>query len=303
MLDYFLIFLAVMIVCLSIRLYYYMYHQEPYRIDCPHYEIFDAAIPECLDGLRICQISDIHCTDRRLNQDKISEALSKIQADLYVFTGDMIYEKQGVNAFFRWLDQLEKPLTPASAILGNAEHKPWIDTEQIIEGLSKRSISVIMNDVFSFQFRDGILQMVGVDDPHTDHADFAKAYGSVDESKWTLLLCHSPDGLIDLKIHRADLMLCGHTHGGQVRLPFIGALISNTNKTHGFSSGWFMKSEIEQRLHASTGAKRMYVCRGLGTGSVTARFLCSPELPVFILRKSDIPSNDAPGRSAFPGND
>lgn len=251
----------------------------------PEYEIVDESLPMALDGMRICQISDLHSSVQWYNREAITEALKKVNADLYVFTGDMIYMQEGIEAFFRWLEEMKETLHPFILILGNAEHKPWLQKQELFEGLKLYDDRVLINQSLVFKWRDGELQIVGLDDPHTEHDDAKTAYANADPSKWTLLLSHSPDGIIGIGDHRADLTLSGHTHGGQIRLPIIGALICNTAKTKGFESGWFHSDEIEKRIKRKTSVKLLYVSHGLGTGNVKARFLCYPEAPIFTLRR------------------
>jgi predicted MPP superfamily phosphohydrolase len=281
--------LAIIICCflyLLFRLQHYMTRIEPLHIVTPEYEVVDENLPETLDGLRICQISDLHSSRNWYNEVEISKALKKVNADLYVFTGDMIYMQEGVGVFLRWLEEMKDSLHPFILILGNAEHKPWLRDEEIFEGLKRYNDWVLINQSLTFKWKSGVLQVVGLDDPHTENDNANIAYANTDPNKWTLLLSHSPDGIVGVGERRADLTLSGHTHGGQIRLPFIGALICNTSKTKGFVTGWFHSDEIEKRIKRKTGVKLLYVSKGLGTGNVKARFLCNPEAPVFTLRRA-----------------
>ncbi len=285
-----MIFLLAILGCgflyLLPRLWHYMTRIEPLQVATPEYEVVDDNLPESLDGLRICQISDLHSSLHWYNKEAISEALKKVHADLYVFTGDMIYMQEGIGAFLRWLEDMKDSLHPFILILGNAEHKPWLRDEELFEGLKRYDDWVLINQSLSFKWKAGNLQVVGLDDPHTENDDANISYANADPNKWTLLLSHSPDGIIGVGERRADLTLSGHTHGGQFRLPLIGALICNTSKTKGFVSGWFYSHEIEKRIKRKTGVKLLYVSKGLGTGNVKARFLCNPEAPVFTLRRN-----------------
>jgi predicted MPP superfamily phosphohydrolase len=128
------------------------------------------------------------------------------------------------------------------------------------------------------------LQIVGVDDPHTDHSDFTKAYEEADPNIWTLLLCHSPDGARELAGRRADLMLCGHTHGGAIRIPPIGALIHGTTHVKGLVAGWYEHPVLTRRSKCPADRTRLYVSKGLGMSSWRFRFNCRPDMPVFRLR-------------------
>ncbi len=266
-------------------LYVHARHIEPVRVQTTRHEVWSADLPPELDGLTICQITDTHIAGRARPEEAASRAILDVRADLYVFTGDMIYRQRGIPAFFAWLDALGDGVRPAVAVLGNAEHKPFVRLEDVVIGFEARGIPLLLNRSMPFHHRGGVLQIVGVDDPHTGHSDFAKAYAGADPDTWTLLLCHSPDGAADLDGYRADLMLCGHTHGGQYCLPAVGSIATNTSRVRRLVSGWYHGDDLSRRARIAAARTRLYVSRGLGTGGVPGRLLCRPELPVFTLRR------------------
>jgi predicted MPP superfamily phosphohydrolase len=262
----------------------YMRDIEPRRIETTFHEVIAKDLPPQLDGLTICQVSDLHITAHGRHEDAIAQAIRCVHADLYVLTGDMILFQEGIAAFFRWLDAMGDSLRPAVAVLGNAEHKSFVRGEEVVQGLQERGVPTLNNRVIQYPVRGVTLQIVGVDDPHTQHSDFAGAFASAKPDCWTLLLCHSPDGAADLCGRRADLMLSGHTHGGQIRLPLLGALMSNTKRVRGLVAGWYSGTELQRRAGSEVGSTRLYVSRGLGTSNFPYRLNCRPELPIFTLR-------------------
>jgi predicted MPP superfamily phosphohydrolase len=84
---------------------------------------------------------------------------------------------------------------------------------------------------------------------------------------------------------RADLILSGHTHGGQIRLPLVGAIIHGTKFVRGLVMGWYEGEKLSKKAGHDVGKSRLYVSRGLGTSRFSGRLLCRPELAVFTLRK------------------
>jgi hypothetical protein len=264
----------------------YMRDVEPRRIETTYHEVLAEDLPPELDGLTICQVSDIHITAHGRHEDAIAQAIRSVRADLYVLTGDMILFQEGIAAFFNWLDAMGDSLRPAIAVLGNAEHKSFVRGEEVVQGLEERGVPTLNNRVIQYPVRGVTLQIVGVDDPHTEHSDFACAFQEATPDCWTLLLCHSPDGAADLRGRRADLMLSGHTHGGQIRLPLLGALMSNTKRVKRLTAGWYSGEELRRRAGGEVGSTRLYVSRGLGTSNFPYRFCCCPELPIFTLRCS-----------------
>jgi len=257
---------------------------EPLHIDVTHHDVVCADLPAHLDGFTICQISDAHITAGGRNEQAIADAIRAVRADLFVFTGDMIYLRCGIPAFLQWLADLGDAARPALAVLGNAEHKSYLRSGEAAAALREHGLQVLCNQCARVPAGTGFLQVVGVDDPHTLRADFDRAYSDADPDAWTLLLCHSPDGVVDLRDHRADLMLCGHTHGGQVRLPGFQAPAQNTRRVRGLVAGWYDAREVARRTGLPEGRVRLYVSRGLGMSRFPGRLYCAPELPVFTLR-------------------
>lgn len=260
---------------------------EPSRIEVPEYDVICPDLPEHLDGFVICQLSDLHITAWKRNQEAITRAVKSVSADLYVLTGDMIHRQSGIAAFLQWFDAMGESVRPAIAVLGNAEHKDSVRRDDLLEGLAERKVTLLDNASIRWPVRGGVLQIVGVGDPHTYHSDFAKAYSEADPELWTLLLCHSPDGATERAGRRADLMLCGHTHGGAIRFPLVGALVHGTRAVKGLVSGWYEHPILTQRGRCPADGTRLYVSRGLGMSRWPFRFNCLPEMPLFRLRKGD----------------
>lgn len=281
-----LLLLSIPLLYLAVRLWYHTLYVEPYNIQKTTHDVLCTDLPPQLEGLRVCQVSDLHITAEPYNQEAISRALRTVEADLFVLTGDLMRRPRGQHAFFRWFDEIDtdRALRPCVAVLGNAEHKPFVRPEDVVEALTSRQVPVIVNSVYRFPFNGGYLQIVGVDDPHTENSDFDQAFAEADPSVWTLLLCHTPDGIVELRNHRADLILCGHTHGGQIRLPLLGAPIQGTWRVRGLAMGWYGREILSRKAGHSLCETQMYVSRGLGASGRRNRLLCPPEIAIFTLR-------------------
>ena len=267
-----------------VGLLYYSIHVEPNRIEITRHEARFADLPPELDGIRICQVADMHLNDPARNTRAILNALRSVEADLFLLTGDQIRGRKGMDAFLRLLPELEPLIRPAFAVQGNAEHRKDVPTKELARRAKDGGICTLVNSSTTFEFRGAFVQLVGVDDPHYFADDFQKAYSGADSALFTILLCHSPDGLRNLNGFRADLALCGHTHAGQIRFPVIGAIWGNTRRVK-LLQGWYAGVELEETAGVPIGRTRVYVSRGLGTGRFSGRFLCPPELPVITLRR------------------
>ncbi|MEP6754796.1 MAG: metallophosphoesterase, partial [Chthonomonadales bacterium] len=243
---------------------HYGWKIEPFNVETNYYDVLVEDLPEVLEGMVLCQTSDVHLTGWGRNEVAIGAAIKQVKADLFLFTGDMIHRQGGIARFLEWIDQFEGHVYPAIAVLGNAEHKSHVDNRPLLAGLRERSILLLTNEVALVKLGDREIQVVGVDDPHTNHDDFTKAFASADSNRFTLLLCHSPDGVVNLNGHRVDLMLCGHTHGGQIRFPIFGAIAQNTKRLRGLAAGWYSGEKLASRAKCDVGRTQLYVSRGLG---------------------------------------
>jgi predicted MPP superfamily phosphohydrolase len=278
---------ALLLCAAAYALYHWMFHIEPRLVEVTRHELFYPDLPESLDGLVLCQIADIHITASGRNAKEIAAAIRSIKADLYVLTGDQILGESGPEAFLRWFDELGNAIRPCVAVQGNAEHKKWFDPSPALRGLQERGVPVLNNATYCFAWGRGALQIVGVDDPHSGYDNFDRAYAGTDPNAWTLLLSHAPVGVFRLKDHRADLILSGHTHGGQVRIPLANVLVASIRRMHGLVIGWYEGETLRRKLRRDPGNTRLFVCRGLGMSGFGGRLICRPELSLFTLRRGD----------------
>src|SRR5205814_1689883 len=114
-----------------LRLIHRAFRIEPFNIEVSRHEVAYPDLPPELDGITLCQLSDLHIGPRPLNEAAIAQAVRSIHADLFLFTGDMIRGRSGPADFLRWLDSLGDSARPAVAIFGNAEHKKRLDPDEI----------------------------------------------------------------------------------------------------------------------------------------------------------------------------
>ena len=226
-------------------------------------------LPEGLDGMRIWHLSDWHFlgTIERRYYERVVREIQTESADLFCFTGDLIDRMECLD----WLDTTFATLdAPAGKlfILGNHDwnQRPeevrermqtagWIDVASRVESLTIRGIPIA----------------VGGDE--TPWMGTEPDFSSVPESTFRLLLSHTPDNLARARRAKIDLMLSGHTHGGQVRLPLIGPVFSPSRSGVRYASGTFWKSPT-----------LLHVSRGLA-GQHPLRWNCRPEVTLITLRR------------------
>ena len=206
-----------------------------------------------------------------------------------VYTGDLAEDAAGSRALGPLLHGLQ-PRAGAYAVLGNHDHYQYRhasgegprpnDLEPLLRELRAADVSLLSNEHAALF--DGALTIVGVDDPALGLDHVERAFHGVDERAATLLLAHSPDVLLRLGRHRPGLLLAGHTHGGQLRLPGIGALGSVSVLPRRYSMGTYVYDGVQT-----------YVSRGVGTSGAPARLNCPPEVTLIRLRSAQAMSRAA----------
>ena len=231
--------------------------------------------------VRIVHLTDIHFDPRAgisvNNVNHMLETALSERPDLVVITGDFIVDRcKHIQEYTQVLRKLSQ-VCPVYATLGNHDGGVWAkgmggyaDIEVVASILKNAGIQLLYNEHVTNQ---GI-QLVGLSDLWAGDFHPEKAFAGVTLDKPILLLSHNPDTTIHLKSFDWDLMLAGHTHGGQVVLPVIGAPwtpIEHTNFRHGLYN------------LSSTKRKLLYVSAGIG-GIFQLRVNCPPEIVVITVK-------------------
>jgi predicted MPP superfamily phosphohydrolase len=237
--------------------------------------------PRRIGPIRILHLSDLHLSAFvSLGQIESAVSLGLAQKpDLVCLTGDFItgQEDLGSGAYAKVLARLSTS-APTLAVLGNHDGGSWAEAgggyadHRVIERLLDQSgIELLHNRARPVQVRGATLSLVGVGDLFAGEIDAVRAFSGADTSLATLLLSHNPDSKDLLGAYPWDLMLSGHTHGGQVVFPFIGPHYAPVRDKR-YVSG----------LHP-WGSRQIHVTRGIGNVA-GIRFGCRPE--VSLLRVS-----------------
>lgn len=228
-----------------------------------------------LDGLthalRVAFAADLHFGPYA-DGERIAHWVAAILAtrpDVIVLGGDVVDRRApaDLGPLFEALADL-RAVGGVYLVLGNHEYRRFTRPRGFLEDLRGIGLTPLVNAGSTVP---GGLFLAGVDDyrhgrPNLDLSLAARPVGAP-----TLLVSHNPD-LLPSVPHTVDLTLCGHTHGGQVRLPVIGPLITSSAHGRRFASGWV------------DAPARAYVSRGIGVGLVPVRWNCSPELTLLTLR-------------------
>jgi hypothetical protein len=252
-----------------------------------HIEVALAGLAQAFDGMRIAQVSDIHLDDltEPFYLRHVVHKINQIKPEAVFLTGDYVSDGLDSKQFAigaSWqcaqiLQGLECPRV--YGILGN--HDVAVGAEEVSQALTAHGITLLRNSYLPIE-RDGArFWLSGFDDPvlGNPQPDLAipPAIRNVLHEP-IILMCHAPDFADELLRHPAGnavaLMLSGHTHGGQVRLPILGALELPT----------MGKKYVEGMFRL--GKMQLYVNRGIGTIGVPFRLNCPPEITMFTLRSA-----------------
>lgn len=248
------------------------------------------ALAESLDGYKILHVSDIHF-DRKVGTNRILwEKLRDGSADLILITGDLITHDRNIDSLLEYLDG-SKANDGIYAILGNHDYQYrtlWqhfrhrilrrdfkVNEWQKMVGLLDRiKIRVLVNEHVLIRTSNGArVFLEGTDDPVLGNPQVAPADPDYQVSDLKILMSHSPDILYsqELEKKRFDLILSGHTHGGQIRLPGIGPLLTGTD--HASRREAYGLFEVK--------GTRVNVTSGVGYSLLPIRINCEAEI-VFI---------------------
>lgn len=232
-------------------------------------------LPPQLEGLRVLHIADVHLTPRCDYTDAIVARAQAARPDLIAVTGDLVSGWRGLPFGRRLLERLAERW-PTYVVPGNADR--WADRfDRHIPGWGETGARVLINDGRTFRDGDSSLWIGGVDDPHRFRDNPGRALSQAPAEAFKLLLAHSPDVIQHPGSLQADLIMASHTHGGQVRLPWIGALVTRSRVGRKWSQGVF-------RVNGAT----LVVSAGTGTTRLGVRFCCPPEMTLWVLRRGSI---------------
>ncbi|MEW6263051.1 MAG: metallophosphoesterase [Thermodesulfobacteriota bacterium] len=262
------------------------------RIEAEEVAVKLERLPPAFDGFKMAQITDIHAGPL-VSTEMIRagvEAVMSRRPDLVVLTGDFVsgatrilwttyggFKNHHLTSCLKELSRLAAPLG-VYGVLGNHDFWSGAEATRKLElGLRGLGVRLLRNQTVSLK-RDGeTLLLAGVDDYWEGSYNLDKVLREVPASACVVLLSHNPDVNEDLDSlgRTVDLMVSGHTHGGQVVLPWLGAP--------------YLPSPFGQKYRAGLvrdGARQTYVSRGLGVFFVPVRLNCPPEVTIITLRKS-----------------
>ena len=250
-------------------------------VELNEYTIQSESIPKNFDGYRIVQISDFHNAQIGKDNEKLISLIEKAEPDIIAITGDIVdWRRTDIELTKDFVLQIMK-IAPCYYVSGNNES--YITEKYDVKNiLADMGVTVLEDETQHLEIEGEKILLAGVDDPA-----FSDNYSSADsvpimqtkleelmsDDIYTVLLSHRPELFGVYCEHEADLVLSGHAHGGQFRIPFIGGLYAP-------DQGFF--PEYDAGLYTD-GKTNMLVSRGIGNSKIPVRFNNRPEVIVIEL--------------------
>lgn len=282
---------------------YARWEAASYRLRRVTVPMLEAGQPD----LRILHLSDLHMTPSRHRLQDWVASLAELRPDLVVVTGDFLSHREAVDPVLSALDPLldtpgafvlgsndyyaPRPINPFSYFAGPSDlhpDRPELPWPDLVARLTSAGWAHLPNASTAIEAGGRVVEIRGVDDPHIERDDYASVSGSPrDDADIAIGVAHAPYlRVVDaMAADGVDLMLAGHTHGGQVRVPGLGALVTNCDLDRGRARGL---SQHERPLMEFAPHDRpdmwLHVSAGLGTSPYAPiRFACPPEATLLTL--------------------
>ncbi|MBQ4058119.1 MAG: metallophosphoesterase [Lachnospiraceae bacterium] len=246
-------------------------------LEVTHYTFSSSRVSARLDGYRIVQISDLHNKNFGRKQQHLINKIKELQPDMIVVTGDIVDSNHtNIDVAITFLEEAVN-LAPCYYITGN--HELWLDDtlyEKLINQIKNTGTTILDNEVVEINHneKDDTVEdttdfvMIGLDDGSLLGNTLHELSKDINTQKFVLLLAHEPQNMSFYSKENVDLILSGHAHGGQFRLPGIGGMIAP-------DQGLF--PEYTEGLHVKNDVS-MIISRGLGNSIIPLRILNRPEI-------------------------
>lgn len=247
---------------------------EPFACELTERDVFIENLPTSFDGFRIAQLSDVHHSNIVTFEEvrRAVEIAQRAGGDLVALTGD--YTTLHPKYIEPCVELLKTLTAPAGvwAVLGNHDH--FSGATRTREALMRAGIELLTNRWTEIERGGDHLALVGVDDWSWGVLDWERAQSGLDTSRPSILLSHQPRVLDMEPALKHSLILSGHTHGGQISFPFIGAP-ARFKEEFKYISGLFRRQKTQ-----------LFVTRGTGVVGLPVRLGAPPEISVIRLRRS-----------------
>lgn len=248
------------------------------------YTISSSKLPQSFDGYRIAHVSDLHNAEMGKNNEKLLTMLRDADPDMIAITGDLVDSRNtDIEVALQFVREAVK-IAPCYYVTGNHEAR-ISEYDELKEAMEAAGVTVLEDAQTEISLTGEFITLIGVNDPsyQTDYlfGDAKTVMNTkleelhTEQDRFTILLSHRPELFETYVDHDLDLVLSGHAHGGQFRLPFVGGLVAP-------NQGFF--PEYDAGLY-SMNHTNMIVSRGIGNSILPFRFNNRPEVIIIELKK------------------
>lgn len=244
------------------------------HLETTHYTYAAEQLGADLEGYRIVQISDLHNAKFGKNNQKLVDRIRECEPDMIVLTGDLVDSNHtNVDRAVQFVDEIVK-ICPVYYVTGN--HEYWLEKseyDELMDGLIGAGVVILDDQVVEISRGDAKFRLVGLDDKSLADGTLLNNTHNVvhedsDEREFTVVLAHEPQYFARYAGTGVDLVLSGHAHGGQFRLPFVGGIVApDQGFLPEYTAGEYYMNGIE-----------MIVSRGLGNSVIPVRLFNYPEI-------------------------
>lgn len=235
---------------------------EPYNLEVTTVSIQSKKLTTSGGSIRVVQITDLHCDGIPRNEERLPEVIGSLHPDLIVFTGDAANNDAGLKRFQECITKIAK-IAPTFASYGN--HDTYVSHHDIYE---KTGVRRLEGSAVVVPVKGNLIWLAGIGVRAPD-ADVEKLLQTAPPDSFTIFLYHYPNAIIPAAKQKLDLVCAGHTHGGQVRLPLYGAIVTNSSLAKKYEWGLYKRDDTW-----------LNVSKGIGMTALPVRFLAVPEVSV-----------------------
>lgn len=256
-------------------------YKEAHNIKLVQYDIVDEDIPESFDNTQIIFISDIHC-DKYFTRNDLKELVDRINdlnPDIVILGGDYVSGYRNIDSLLVEIGNLRSKYG-IYTVLGNHDHWTRVPDE-IQSGFLNLGFYICDNESYWINNGEDSIKIGGVGDLWADKQKLEKTIDDLSQDDFCILISHQPDYIEQLEGDYIDLMLSGHTHGGQITFfglwaPLMPGATRRDLKTtsNEYTYGWIEKNNT-----------KLYVTSGIGMGGFPFRFFAQPEIVSFSLKR------------------
>lgn len=237
---------------------------EKYVIDWNYFDISKSD----KNKIKIIQISDLHFDQLRYFHKRIAKKINQKKPDFLFITGDAVDKTEKIEALHEFLQLIDHSIKKY-AITGNWEYWGNVNLKQLRSVYAKNNCELLINENRTLSVKNRVISLIGIDDFVGGNADFHKAVQNLNKADTTIVLSHCPQHRDFIARQKGDLtidvVLSGHTHGGQITL--LGFVPFKPQGSGNYLKGWYKESE-----------PKMYVSKGIGTSILPIRFGARAEM-------------------------